>query len=470
MWHVVAVLACALGMGSKEAMVTAPVAVVLFDRAFLFDSFRAAFRRRWRLYAALAATWIVLAVLLSTDPRPNSAGFSTGVSSWTYLLNQASMITRYLGLTFWPKSLVAFYGWPVPLSLGDVLPQAGFVLLLVVLTVAALKWRPHLGFLGLWFFMTLAPTSTIVPIATEVGAERRMYLPLVAVVVLAVVGAVRVWDAVTPRLGSYAQGVRFATVTTALVLGAVSAALAMGTVARNGEYASELALAQSTLERYPTPFAHHWLAECLIKAGRRDEAMIHLREAVPEAPRAHYTLGMELFKDRKLDEAIYHLEEFLAKLPRLVWASNAYGMLGQAYWAQENWPAAIHAFRELLRRSPNNPIAHYSLAEVLAGAKHFDEAIDHYRAYLVSNPDDPSALNSFGRALALAGREDEALAPLQRAVQLNPRVGAFQHNLALALLAKNRLDEALQHARLALELQPGNEESQNLVRALEGRR
>src|SRR5262245_25883934 len=118
MWHVVAVLACALGMGSKEAMVTAPVAVVLFDRAFLFDSFRAAFRNRWSLYAALAATWIVLAVLLSTDPRPNSAGFSSGVSSWTYLLNQASMVTRYVGLAFWPKSLVAFYGWPVPLSLG----------------------------------------------------------------------------------------------------------------------------------------------------------------------------------------------------------------------------------------------------------------------------------------------------------------------------------------------------------------
>ena len=36
------------------------------------------------------------------------------------------------------------------------------------------------------FFLTLAPTSSIVPIATEVGAERRMYLPLAALSVLAV--------------------------------------------------------------------------------------------------------------------------------------------------------------------------------------------------------------------------------------------------------------------------------------------
>jgi hypothetical protein len=46
--------------------------------------------------------------------------------------------------------------------------------------------------------MTLAPTSSIVPIATEVGAERRMYLPLISVVVLVVIGAVRLWD-VTQR-------------------------------------------------------------------------------------------------------------------------------------------------------------------------------------------------------------------------------------------------------------------------------
>ena len=38
------------------------------------------------------------------------------------------------------------------------------------------------GFLGAWFWITLAPTSTIVPIATEVAAERRMYLPLAALV------------------------------------------------------------------------------------------------------------------------------------------------------------------------------------------------------------------------------------------------------------------------------------------------
>ena len=39
------------------------------------------------------------------------------------------------------------------------------------------------GFLGGWFFATLAPSSSVLPLATEIAAERRMYLPLAALVV-----------------------------------------------------------------------------------------------------------------------------------------------------------------------------------------------------------------------------------------------------------------------------------------------
>ena len=60
-WEAAAIAACALGMASKESMVTAPVAVLLYDRVFLFDSFREAVRARGRLYAGLAATWLLLA-------------------------------------------------------------------------------------------------------------------------------------------------------------------------------------------------------------------------------------------------------------------------------------------------------------------------------------------------------------------------------------------------------------------------
>ena len=107
-WPFVAVVSCLLGMACKESMVTAPIMVALFDRMFVFDSFRQAWRQRWRLYAWLAATWLLLA-LLSIGPHSRLSEALMGVSPWTYLLNQAPILTRYLRLTVWPQSSVLLY-------------------------------------------------------------------------------------------------------------------------------------------------------------------------------------------------------------------------------------------------------------------------------------------------------------------------------------------------------------------------
>jgi len=89
------VLCCALGMACKETMVVAPLVVMLYDRAFRFESFGAAFRQHGRYYAALCATWIVLAALMWSAPRGDSAGFAgASVSPWDYLLNQSTMQLR----------------------------------------------------------------------------------------------------------------------------------------------------------------------------------------------------------------------------------------------------------------------------------------------------------------------------------------------------------------------------------------
>jgi len=171
-WIAGGIAACALGMATKESMVTVPVAVVLFDRAFLYPSFGAALRRRWRLYAGLAATWGILAALAAGGPRNLSAGFSAyDADARTYLLNQAVMIVRYLRLTIWPRDLVLYYGWPLPLTIGAVVPQLLAVAALLCATAWALWRHPRIGFLGAWFFLTLAPTSSLVPIATDAAFE-----------------------------------------------------------------------------------------------------------------------------------------------------------------------------------------------------------------------------------------------------------------------------------------------------------
>ena len=117
-----AIVACALGMATKESMVVAPLAVILYDRVFDYDSFATAFNKRKALYIGLMLTWIELGLIIWHWPRSTVGG--TTVSPFTYLLNQAQMIARYLWLTIWPQSLVVDYGLPRALHISsDVLVQ-----------------------------------------------------------------------------------------------------------------------------------------------------------------------------------------------------------------------------------------------------------------------------------------------------------------------------------------------------------
>jgi hypothetical protein len=158
LWPVVCVAACAAGMACKESMVTAPILLLLYDRVFggrtWGDTVRA---RRW-LYGGLAASWIVFAWLNAAGPRGHAAGLTadsgllTPVSPWTYLLNQAPLMTRYLRLAVWPADLVLDYGLVRALTLTEVWAPGLTILLLLVLTAVLLLTRPQWGFLAAWFF------------------------------------------------------------------------------------------------------------------------------------------------------------------------------------------------------------------------------------------------------------------------------------------------------------------------------
>src|SRR6202158_1773882 len=338
-WQAIAVASCAAGMACKESMVTAPLMVVLYDGIFLFGSLTQAVRRRWRLYAGLAASWVVLAAMMWSGPRIHSAGFSSGVSSWTYLLNQTLMLTRYLHLAVWPRSQVLIYGWPVSLTLSDVLPYALLVASLLALTIVAAVREPKWGFLGVWFFLTLAPTSSVVPIATEVGAERRMYLPLLAVIASLVVAA-----SFIKRMPSPAAWMAVVT---------CSATLAAATWARNREYASGLVLARTSVDRHPSSVAHHYLANELARVGQEGEAIAHLRQALPGAPGAHETLGSLLFKRGEWNEDIDELQAFVREQPMRLEAVAARQLLGRAFAKQQRWQEAIDQYRMGLTKKPS---------------------------------------------------------------------------------------------------------------------
>ena len=337
-WLSISVVACALGMACKESMVVAPVIVMLYHRVFVFDTVSQAIRKQWQLYVGLCATWLVLVYVLIPGPRSGSAGLGGTVDVWTYLMNQTVMILRYFRLAAWPDSLVINYGPPAPLRLTQVLPQALAVVGLVLLTLFTLIRQPRLGFLGVFVFVTLAPTSSVIPIFTEVGAERRMYLPLMAVIALAVLGGSRL---VTARRRILSVRSLLLTVTTI--------GLAAATQFRHLEYRSGLELAHTTLERWPSPVAHGMVGGELARLGRDQEAIPELRLAASTDPVARYNLGVTLLNLRDNVGAIRELEQFVRDYPLREETPLARRALGTAYAQQTQWADAIAQY-------PNGPV------------------------------------------------------------------------------------------------------------------
>jgi tetratricopeptide (TPR) repeat protein len=427
-------------------MATAPVAVVMYDLAFRFDSFREAFARRRALYAGLASTWIVTVLLLIGAPRTQTAGFSTSVTLWTYLLNQAVMLTHYLRIAFWPRGLVLNYGRPVALTLSAVLPQA---LLIVALLGASLwlwtKSRPA-AFAGLFFFLTLAPTS-LVPIVTEVGAERRMYLPLIAIVGICV-------------LGVFAVARRFRLLPTAGLTAAaaiVAVAFSATVFARNREYASELTLARTNLERWPSSVAEAMAGVAAGSAGLRDEAIKHFEDAVAQGNvEANYPLAIELMEGGHPDQAIPKLEALLSHPGEFSAAIEAAARraVADAYLDQQDFERARAAYVLYLERRPSDTEALDRLGRTQATLEEHKEAAATFARLVEVSPRNPEAWNSLVIELLRAGDVDAAEQRARQALVIKADDARMVDLLGRVMLARNRPDDAVKEFERALAIDP----------------
>lgn len=451
-WECLAIVSCALGMASKESMATAPVMLVLYDRAFVHHTFKDAITRRWRLYTGLASTWLVLAFLMSSGPRIRSTGLSSGVTVGSYLLNQSRMIVRYLRLAVWPTALVSDYGLPAPYSPADVWAPLLLVGGLSAAAVFAALRYPRAGFLALGFFVTLAPSSSVVPISTEVGAERRMYVPLVMLLILGIVGAWHLWERYRSRLDEPSHGGQMPGATWNAAVFVLAMPLAIGTALRNVDYRSPLTLSEKDLARWPTARAHHSLALALIADGRRSEAIDHLRTATDGDPRAHYSLGRELLNQGKREEGIAELETFVRVQPLLLDVLSARELIGLTLMDLGRPGDAAQQFRAVLDMVPSRFTAHAELARALFAQGDYAGAIRENEAFLERQPGESAGWVNLAVAYASAGRLDDAIAAFTKATAIEPRNAIAQRNLAKALLEKQDFPRAEAAARQTIAL------------------
>ncbi len=457
-WYAAAVASCALGMLSKEVMCTAPVLVLFYDRTFLAPSFGQVLRRRWALYLGLAATWGLLSgtvlTVLGTSAPPGAnptVGFGVkGVTPAAYALSQPGIIVHYLRLTFWPEALCLDYGWPPADTAGAVLGPGLALAALLVATLWALYRRPRLGYCGAWFFLILAPTSSVVPVA-DLAFEHRMYLSLAAVAVLAGLGGDALVRLAVRRLGLGA--VAYAGLTVGLVAAPV-VLLGWRTVRRNEDYRDPVALWAGVVAQRPDNARGYTnLGEWLSRAGKYEEAERSYRAALRLRPAydVHYNLGLCLRKQGKVEEA---MEEYRTALRLEPDYAEAHSNLGTCLLSQDKVDEAVEEFATAVRLKPDYAEAHCNLGLGLSRQGKVREAEQEFRAAVRLKPGYAEAHCNLGSVAAGQGRMIEAEHHFREALRADPGLGEGHYNLGLCLLAEGEREEALAHFRAAERINP----------------
>lgn len=482
-WHLY-ILPAALGMLAKNHAVMFAPLLLAYKLLIEFQlSFRDVLTRRKcpdrtrALLSSAPAFVALIVVLVFVESMSTSAQTHGGGNRWAYLATSAWVWVRYVGLYFVPAGLSAdtdlflFKGF-------DPRTIAGVGLLLVSLWAA---WRASreqatrpIAFGILWFWIAIAPTSTVVPLA-EVTNDHRYFIGFIGLN-LAVVQAGALAVNRLPS-GPLSRAVPW-------VAAAILLAHAVGTHQRNKVWRDDQTLWSDVAHKSPRngrglmnyglalmrrgrlaeardlfvraqQFTPHYsyletnLAVVNAAMGDHATAERHFRRAVelePGAPVVHRYYAPWLLERGRGVEALQHTQALVARAPSdleakrslmalyaAIGADSALRRLARETLAIAAWDATARAWAE--GRYPFTPATSdakgwFDLGWSLTRQnKHLDAAAA-YRAALAADPRHADAWNNLGWTLGKLGFYDDAVQPLQRAIELRPAYQLAKNNLA----------------------------------------
>jgi tetratricopeptide (TPR) repeat protein len=237
--------------------------------------------------AAVVGALVFLTNQLLLTPASTVSSNAT-VSRLDYLLTQSYVVTHYLRNFALPLELNADPGIRLITDPGDprVLVGIGTVVVLVVIalvTAVRQRMRP-IGFGILWFFVALAPTSSLVPLH-QIANDHRTFFPYVGLALA--VG----WTSGLLVVGAVPALRRSTAARTALALAivAVLAAHALGVRQRNQVWSSGESLWRDVTIKSPDNargLMNYGLAR--MRQGHYEEALELYRRAMELSPRYSY--------------------------------------------------------------------------------------------------------------------------------------------------------------------------------------
>ena len=211
--HAISFLSAILAMGSKEIAVTLPLVILLYDFFFLSDGNVKALSRRWAVHLLFFLTFLPLMYFMgvsqitsfvstsavSLPPTSSIEAGASSISRQEYFFTQFRVIWTYIKVLIVPINQNLDYNYGI--SRGLLTPLTTLfggigIITFLGLAVFLFKRQKVISFFILWFFLILAPTSSVA-ILPDVIFEHRMYLPSLGYFVIFALGAFKVSEIIS---------------------------------------------------------------------------------------------------------------------------------------------------------------------------------------------------------------------------------------------------------------------------------
>jgi protein O-mannosyl-transferase len=375
---------------SKEHTIALPALLLLTDYwwnpGFSFKGIR----QNWKLYVPMGLGAIVaVARFWSLIVGSATAGFALKDFTWyQYLFTQFRALFVYVRIFVVPVQLTA--DWDFPIS-KTILDRGAIVGLAALIALAAAAWiyrrRFPLASYGFFVYLVLmAPTSSILPIQDTV-AERRLYLGMLGLLLIAV---------------DLLRRVKLETRALAGACAAVAILAAIGAHARAEVWSDPVLLWKDTVEKSPNKVRGHLqLAQSYYDAGEYGAAVASFeRAAQVKQPDYNALVNWGLAYDllNRPEDAIAKFRQAAALEP----TAHVYSQIAMVYAKQRRFPEAMEALNTAARLDPNFAPTYNYRAKIHFSQNEYCPAIADYRRALALNPYLSDAQSELARAEALA--------------------------------------------------------------------
>lgn len=396
LWYGASLLAFALGLLAKESAFTVIGLVAVVHWRMAPQVRLGARLAALAPYVAVGLAYLGLRVAVVGSlglPVPpgmldNPLAHTDALTRWRTAL---IVLWDYLALLTAPLRLSADYSLDQVTLATDWNARALAAVLLIgglaLGALLALRRQPELAVAAAFFFIPLALTANLAfPIGT-IKAERLLYLPSVGWCLAAG------W--LLAALAAHRARVAQALLAVVLLL------FGLRTAVRNADWHDELTLYAATVA------------------------------SAPASAKAHHNYAVALERDAQLDAAVAHYERALEIYPP--YAAAAFG-IGRAYAQRGDDAAALHWYRDALRRDWSFAKAHLQVGMLQQRRGDVAAAEVSFRAGLESEPDNALLLVNLAAARLAQGDRAGARAALDRLAA----VPAPLDDSTVALLAQAR--------------------------------